>query len=224
MSVTKKRLADSIKVENGMKTYAAWGTLPVAVLLTVSFAMTADVKGEPAKTEQKLETATFAGGCFWCMEPPFDKLDGVVSTRSGYTGGHTKNPTYKQVSAGRTGHAEALQIRYDPGKISYDVLLSVFWRNIDPTTPDRQFCDLGSQYRTAIFYHNEEQKRLAEESKATLDHSKPFKEPIVTEMIPAPTFYKAEDYHQDYYKKNPVRYKFYRLACGRDKRLKELWG
>jgi peptide-methionine (S)-S-oxide reductase len=207
-----------------MKSYAAWETLPAAGLLTLIVAMTAATGGEPMKTEPRFETAIFAGGCFWCMEPPFDALEGVLSTTSGYTGGHQKNPTYQQVSTGGTGHAEAVQIRYDPGKISYDELLSVFWRNIDPTTPDRQFCDRGSQYRTAIFYHNEEQKRLAEKSRAALQHSNPFKEPIVTELVPASTFYKAEDYHQDYYKKNPIRYKFYRLACGRDLRLKELWG
>ncbi len=207
-----------------MKSYTAWGALLAMGLLTLSFAMIPHAKGVPMNTDSRFETATFAGGCFWCMEPPFDKLEGVVSTTSGYTGGHKKNPTYKQVSAGGTGHVEAMQIRYDPDKISYAELLSVFWRNIDPTTPDRQFCDRGFQYRTAIFYHNEEQKRLAEASKAALLQSKPFVEQIVTEMIPASTFYKAEDYHQDYYKKNPIRYTFYRYNCGRDKRLKELWG
>lgn len=167
--------------------------------------------------------ATFAGGCFWCMEPPYDKLDGVISTTSGYTGGHKDNPTYKEVSAGSTGHAEAVEIVYDPGKISYAELLDVFWHNIDPTVKDQQFCDHGNQYRTAIFYHDEEQKRLAEESKQALIESKRFTN-VFTEIVPAATFYVAEDYHQDYYKKNPLRYKYYRYGCGRDKRLEELWG
>jgi len=166
--------------------------------------------------------ATFAGGCFWCMEPPFDKLEGVISTISGYTGGKKKNPTYEEVSAGNTGHGEAVQVTYDPKKITYEKLLDVFWHNIDPLTPNRQFCDAGSQYRTAIFYHDENQKRLAEESKKSL--SKRFKEPIVTEIVPASEFYPAEEYHQDYYIKNPLRYKFYRYNCGRDQRLEALWG
>ena len=168
--------------------------------------------------------ATFAGGCFWCMEPPYDKLNGVISTTSGYTGGQKKNPTYEEVSAGRTGHAEALEIVYDPKKVSYQKLLDVFWRNIDPTVKDQQFCDVGSQYRTGIFYHDDEQKRLAEASKAALEKNKPFKGPIVTEITRAAEFYPAEEYHQDYYLKNPVRYKFYRNGCGRDARLKQLWG
>jgi peptide-methionine (S)-S-oxide reductase len=166
--------------------------------------------------------ATFAGGCFWCMEPPYDELDGVFSTISGYAGGKTKNPTYEQVSRGTTGHTEVVQVTYDPKKITYERLLDVFWRNVDPLTPNRQFCDIGSQYRTAIFYHDENQKRLAEESKKAL--SKRFKEPIVTEIVPAAEFYPAEDYHQDYYIKNPLRYKYYRYNCGRDQRLEALWG
>jgi peptide-methionine (S)-S-oxide reductase len=168
--------------------------------------------------------ATFAGGCFWCMEPPYDKLDGVISTTSGYTGGQKKNPTYEEVSSGRTGHAEAVEVVYDPKKINYEKLLDVFWHNIDPTVKDQQFCDVGSQYRTGIFYHDEEQKRLAEASKAAIEKSKPFKGAIVTEITRAMEFYPAEDYHQDYYLKNPVRYKFYRSGCGRDNRLKQLWG
>jgi len=168
--------------------------------------------------------ATFAGGCFWCMEPPFDKLDGVISTTSGYTGGEKKNPTYEEVSAGGTGHAEAVEIVYDPAKISYDALLKVFWHNIDPTVRNRQFCDVGSQYRTAIFYHDAQQKALAEASKAALERNKPFSGPVVTEIVAAGAFYPAEEYHQDFYLKNPVRYKFYRTTCGRDSRLKELWG
>ena len=168
--------------------------------------------------------ATFAGGCFWCMEPPYDKLPGVLSTTSGYMGGKKRSPTYEEVSTGTTGHTEVVQVVYDPAKVSYEKLLEVFWRNIDPTVRDQQFCDVGSQYRTAIFYHDEEQKRLAEASKAALEKSKPFKAPIVTPVQAAGEFWAAEDYHQDYYKKNPVRYKYYRTGCGRDDRLKQLWG
>ncbi len=171
-----------------------------------------------------LEKAAFAGGCFWCMEHPFDELPGVVSVTAGYTGGQKKNPTYEEVSAGGTGHAESVLIIYDPKRISYEKLLDVFWHNIDPTTPNRQFCDVGNQYRTAIFYYNETQRKLAEFSKKALEKSKPFKGPIVTEIVPADVFYPAEEYHQHYYKKNPIRYKFYRQGCGRDKRLRELWG
>ena len=171
-----------------------------------------------------LAKATFAGGCFWCMEPPFDKLEGVVSTTSGYIGGHQENPTYQEVSAGGTGHAEAVEIRYDPDKISYGELLDVFWHNIDPITANRQFCDSGSQYRSAIFYHNEAQQRLAKQSKQALEQSGRFSQPIVTKIVPATPFYPAETYHQDYYQKNPLRYKFYRYSCGRDQRLEELWG
>ena len=166
--------------------------------------------------------ATFAGGCFWCMEPPFDKLDGVSATISGYTGGKKKNPTYEEVSSGSTGHAEAVQIAYDPKKISYEKLLDVFWHNIDPLTANAQFCDHGSQYRSEIFFHDENQKKLAEVSKKEI--AKRFKEPVVTEITAATEFYPAEDYHQDYYKKNPLRYKFYRTGCGRDGRLEQLWG
>jgi peptide-methionine (S)-S-oxide reductase len=172
----------------------------------------------------RLEKTTFAGGCFWCMEAPFDKLDGVVSVTSGYTGGQKKNPSYEEVSVGGTGHAESVEIVYDPAKIGFPKLLDVFWHNIDPTVRDRQFCDAGHQYRSAIFYHGAEQKRLAEESKRTLERVKPFREPIVTEIVAAGTFYPAEEYHQHYYKKNPLRYAYYRKGCGRDKRLKELWG
>ena len=166
--------------------------------------------------------ATFAGGCFWCMEPPYDELEGVISTISGYIGGTKKNPTYEQVSAGTTGHTEAVQITYDPQKISYEKLLEVFWRNIDPLTANAQFCDSGSQYRSGIFYHDEAQKKLAEASKKRVQSR--FKKPIVTEIVRASEFYPAEDYHQDYYKKNPIRYKVYRYGCGRDQRLQELWG
>ena len=182
---------------------------------------------EEEKKADKLagtEAATFAGGCFWCMEPPFDELKGVISTTSGYTGGPENNPTYKEVSSGTTGHAEAVQIIYDPNTITYSQLLEVFWRNIDPTTPDRQFCDAGTQYRSAIFYHGEEQKQLAEESRKTIEKSGRFNGPVVTEIVPKSAFFPAESYHQDYYRKNPVRYKIYRYGCRRDQRLKELWG
>lgn len=157
------------------------------------------------------------------MEPPFDKLPEVISTISGYTGGHQKNPTYEEVSAGGTGHAESVQVTYDPAQVSYQKLLEVFWHNIDPTVKDAQFCDHGNQYRTAIFYHNPQQKRLAEQSREELLKSGRFKK-IYTEIVPAATFYPAEEYHQDYYRKNPLRYKFYRYNCGRDQRLEELWG
>jgi len=173
---------------------------------------------------QSTAKATFAGGCFWCMEPPYDKLPGVLSTTSGYMGGKKRSPTYEEVSTGTTGHTEVVQVVYDPAKVRYEKLLEVFWRNIDPTVRDQQFCDVGSQYRTAIFYHDDEQKRLAEASKAALEKSKPFKAPIVTPVQAAGEFWPAEDYHQDYYKKNPVRYKYYRTGCGRDDRLKQLWG
>ncbi|MCC7326217.1 MAG: peptide-methionine (S)-S-oxide reductase MsrA [Burkholderiales bacterium] len=168
--------------------------------------------------------ATFAGGCFWCMEPPYDKLPGVISTTSGYMGGTVKNPTYEQVSSGHTGHAEVVQVVYDPQKVSYDKLLEVFWHNVDPTVRDRQFCDRGNQYRTTIFVHTDEQHKIAEKSKELLAMTKPFKDPIVTPIVAATEFWPAEDYHQDYYEKNPLRYHYYRTGCGRDSRLKALWG
>jgi peptide-methionine (S)-S-oxide reductase len=171
----------------------------------------------------KTATAIFAGGCFWCVEADFDKVPGVVSTTSGYIGGTVKNPTYQQVSAGSTGHAEAVEIVYDPAKVSYAKLLDVFWRNIDPLVKDKQFCDSGDQYRSAIFYLDDEQKKLAEESKKQVD-AKFAPRTVYTQIVKADTFYKAEDYHQDYYKKNEARYKFYRWNCGRDQRLEQLWG
>jgi peptide-methionine (S)-S-oxide reductase len=170
------------------------------------------------------EKAIFAGGCFWCMEAPFDRLPGVVSVTAGYTGGTKVNPTYEEVSAGWTGHAEAVQVLFDPRRISYAQLLDVYWHNVDPTVKDRQFCDTGHQYRSAIFYQGEEQHRVALKSRDLLEKSRPFREPIVTEITPAGAFYPAEEYHQHYYKKNPLRYTYYRSACGRDKRLRELWG
>ena len=168
--------------------------------------------------------AVFAGGCFWCVESDFDKLPGVLSTTSGYIGGKTANPTYEQVSANTTGHAEAVEIVFDPAKVSYEKLVNHFWRTIDPTTVDRQFCDSGSPYRTAIFARDAEQLKIATASRAALEKSKPFKEPIVTEVVMAGAFFPAEAYHQDYYLKNPLRYKYYRASCGRDARLKQLWG
>jgi len=170
-----------------------------------------------------LETATFAGGCFWCVEADFEKVEGVAKVISGYTGGREKNPTYKEVSAGGTGHVEAVQVHYDPQKVSYKELLDVFLRHVDPTDPDGQFVDRGSQYRTVIFYHDEEQKRLAEESKKKLGASKRFNRPVVTEIRKFDIFYPAEEYHQDYYKKNPIRYKFYRWNSGRDQFLEKVW-
>ena len=174
--------------------------------------------------QKGLRTATFAGGCFWCVEADFEKVDGVVEVISGYTGGHKKTPTYKEVSAGGTGHLEAVQVVYDPEKISYKDLLAIFWRHVDPTDRDGQFVDRGLQYRTAIFYHDEEQRRLAEESKKELERAGRLGKPIVTEIVKLETFYRAEDYHQDYYKTNPVRYKFYRWNSGRDQFLKKAWG
>ena len=190
-----------------------WGRL-AAVLIALAFV-------RPAAADERAK-ATFAGGCFWCMQPPFETLEGVVSTTVGYTGGHTKNPTYEEVSAGGTGHAESIQIVYDPGKIDYAKLLDVFWHNVDPLTAEAQFCDHGHQYRTAIFYHDETQHRLAEESKAQL--AKRFGQPIATDIVAATEFYPAEEYHQKYHEKNPVRYRYYRWNCGRDQRLKEVWG
>ncbi|MCH6582086.1 MAG: peptide-methionine (S)-S-oxide reductase MsrA [Proteobacteria bacterium] len=200
-----------------MKTRTFWG-LPLITALIVG------AGAVHAASPSEVETATFAGGCFWCIEADFDKVEGVISTTSGYIGGDKKNPTYKQVSAGGTGHTEAVQIVYDPAKVTYAELLKVLWRNIDPTTPNRQFCDAGSQYRAEIFHHNEKQKYLAEQSKREVESTKPFEAPIVTQITMASEFYPAEEYHQDYYLKNPVRYKIYRYGCGRDKRLKQLWG
>jgi peptide-methionine (S)-S-oxide reductase len=195
-----------------------------AAAVALSAAAGALAQQQTAMPEDGQAVATFAGGCFWCMEPPYDKLDGVVATISGYTGGTKVDPTYQEVSAGGTGHTEAVQVTYDPDKVSYERLLEVFWENVDPLDAGGQFCDRGSQYRTGIFVHDGEQRRLAEASKQELEESGRFEEPIVTEIEEAGPFYPAEDYHQDYYEKNPVRYKFYRWGCGRDQRLAELWG
>ena len=189
----------------------------------------ADVQHESSSGNQPTETrdseiAVFAGGCFWCTEADFDKIPGVISTTSGYIGGRVPNPTYKQVSRGKTGHVEAVQVRFDPSKTSYSRLLAAFWPTIDPITANGQFCDRGSQYRSAIFYYNEDQKKQAEASRAELAASARFNRPIATEILPATTFYPAEEYHQDYYIKNPIRYRYYRSNCGRDARLAEVWG
>jgi peptide-methionine (S)-S-oxide reductase len=168
--------------------------------------------------------ATFAGGCFWCVEADFDKVPGVIRTTSGYTGGTVANPSYQQVSAGRTGHAEVVRIEFDPSRVSYERLLQLYWRSIDPTTPDRQFCDVGTPYRTAIFVHGQAQAQAARASLAELQRTQPFREPVVTTIEPAGPFYEAEAYHQDYHLKNPLRYRYYRSSCGRDARLQQLWG
>ena len=177
-----------------------------------------------AQPAADLAKATFAGGCFWCMESPFDELRGVVSTTSGYTGGHHANPTYEEVSAGRTGHAEAVQVVYDPAVVSYERLLEVFWHNVDALDAGGQFCDRGSQYRTGIFYHTDGQRAQAEASKLALENAHVLPGKIVTEIVAAGEFYPAEDYHQDYYDRNPIRYTYYRFSCGRDGRLEDLWG
>jgi peptide-methionine (S)-S-oxide reductase len=187
-----------------------------------SAAFAADPPADKARLEGSA-TAIFAGGCFWCVEADFEKLPGVIEAESGYAGGRLPNPTYKQVSAGGTGHAEVARIYYDPRKVSYEQLLEYFWHHVDPTVKDRQFCDEGNQYRTAIFYRNDREKAAAEASKAALEKSGRFAK-IYTEIAPAGTFYPAEEYHQDYYKKNPIRYKYYRTACGRDARVAEVWG
>ncbi len=194
-----------------------WDALP--------FYATAGSVSKAPEANANLATATFAGGCFWCMEKPFDELDGVLSTTSGYTGGTKVDPTYAEVSAGGTGHVEAVEVVYDPAKVNYDTLLNVFWKNVDPVDDRGQFCDKGSQYQAKIFVHGDEQQALAEQSKRSLMAEPKFEaNPIVTAIEPAQTFYPAEDYHQDYYLKHPVRYKFYRTACGRDQRLAEVWG
>jgi peptide-methionine (S)-S-oxide reductase len=192
---------------------------PIGIVLSLAIVASAaaQTSAPPASA-----TATFAGGCFWCTEADFDKVEGVISTTSGYIGGMAVNPTYEQVVTGRTGHTEAVEVIYNPAVVSYERLLDVFWRNHDPLAKDRQFCDRGNQYRPGIFYHNDEQRALAAATKQK--HQARFKQPIQTEITAATTFYKAEDYHQDYYKKNPVRYQFYRFNCGRDARLEELWG
>jgi peptide methionine sulfoxide reductase msrA/msrB len=198
----------------------------LGTLLLLPF-MAMEVNAGPMQgggTMEHLEKATFAGGCFWCMTPPFEKLEGVEKVVSGYTGGHTVNPTYEDVTSETTGHYESVEITYDPSKVSYEKLLDVFWHQINPTDAGGQFVDRGPSYRSAIFFHNEEQKRLAEESKKKLAASGKFDKPIVTEILPAGPFYPAEEYHQDYWKKNPIRYKFYRYNSGRDQYIEKTWG
>ncbi|MBC53032.1 MAG: peptide-methionine (S)-S-oxide reductase [Gammaproteobacteria bacterium] len=198
--------------------------IPNTLLLMSVLAGTLAVQAQDTQPPQTA-VATFAGGCFWCMEPPYDELDGVLSTTSGYIGGSVPDPSYEQVLTGRTGHAEAVQVEYDPDRISYEELLTVFWRNIDPLDVGGQFCDRGSQYRSAIFYHNDRQQQLAQASRDRLEEQAGLPGPIVTEIVSAPAdeFYRAEDYHQNYYQEHSVRYKFYRWNCGRDERLEELW-
>ena len=196
----------------------------MARLLSAVLLLCATVGAAQAQTNASPQTATatFAGGCFWCVEADFDKVPGVISTTSGYTAGKVANPTYGQVSAGGTGHTEAVEVVYDPAKVSYEQLVTFFWRTIDPLVKDQQFCDHGDMYRTAIFYRNDQEKQVAESTKAQVEQQ--LKKPVFTEIAPAAPFYKAEDYHQDYYLKNPNRYKFYRWNCGRDQRLAEVWG
>ena len=199
------------------------GLVHSAVVMAAVLAGSSPLGAAPGEAGgDELAQAIFAGGCFWCMEPPYDKLEGVVATTSGYTGGHLKDPSYEDVTAGDTGHYEAVRVTYDPDQTSYQRLLEVFWRNIDPFDAGGQFCDRGSSYRSAIFYGNEKQKALARESLERMQAR--FDKPVVTPVLPAETFWPAEDYHQDYYEKNPVRYKFYRYTCGRDARLEEIWG
>jgi peptide-methionine (S)-S-oxide reductase len=198
----------------------------LGVLAVLLAAATGSVLAAPTPPAPPgMAKATFAGGCFWCMEGPFDLVPGVISTTSGYTGGTVRDPGYELVSSGSTGHAESVEVVYDPSKVSYEQLLDVFWHNVDPTDAAGQFCDRGNQYRTAIFFHDDKQKKAAELSKKAIEDAGTLKKKrIVTEIVPAGPFYAAEDYHQDYYKKNAFRYKFYRLNCGRDQRLKDLWG
>lgn len=196
----------------------------IIILIFAMLMFPSQTHAEGVSNPPALLKATFAGGCFWCMQPFFDKTKGVKETSVGYTGGQTKNPTYEQVSSGTTGHAEAIQIIYDPKEVSYQKLLDIYWRNIDPTTKNQQFFDRGTQYRTAIFYHNEEQKRSAAESKAQMEASGKFKKPIVTEIVAASEFYPAEEYHQKYYKKNSLQYKAYSTGSGRDRFFEKIWG
>ncbi len=195
--------------------------ITVAILLIGAWSMQSTSQ---AAADATLGKAYFAGGCFWCMEEVFEKVEGVLSATSGYMGGAVSNPTYEEVSAGRTGHTESVEVVYDPAKVSYQKLLDAFWRNVDPITPNAQFCDHGSQYRSAIFFQTEAEKRASDSSKQVIEQSRRFKEPIVTQIAMAPQFYHAEEYHQDFYKKNPIRYKLYKYNCGRAQRLEELWG
>lgn len=196
----------------------------IAAMTALSSAAQPDATRPASASAPATAVATFAGGCFWSMEPPFDRQDGVIETTVGYMGGRERNPTYEQVSSGATGHAEVVSVRFDPARITYERLLEVFWRNIDPTTRDGQFCDIGPQYRSAIFVHDPEQRRVAEASRAALEKTRPFRAPLVTPVVDAGEFWPAEDEHQDYYLRHPFRYGQYRSGCGRDRRLAELWG
>jgi peptide-methionine (S)-S-oxide reductase len=196
----------------------------LAALLLLAAATTVQAQEASVPEPMQVETAVFAGGCFWCVEEAFDEVEGVLATTSGYTGGDVENPSYEQVSAGGTGHYEAVRVRYDPERVSYDTLLEAFWHNIDPTDPDGQFCDQGSSYRSAIFWRTPAQREQAEASKAALEQDPEAPSPVATEILRAGAFYEAEGYHQDYYRKNPLRYRFYKTACGRKSRLEELWG
>ena len=207
---------DVKKKELGMKKISS-------KLFSLPIAFCCSLFGTLDASEVNEETATFAGGCFWCLQHDFDRVKGVIKTTAGFTGGNKENPSYEEVSAGNTGHVEAVQVIYDPKKITYHELLNYYWHNIDPTRNDGQFCDKGSQYRPVIFYHNEMQRKMAEKYKQNLIESNEI-HPVLVEILPSKTFYPAEKYHQEYYKKNPFRYKYYRKTCGRDKRLKELWG
>lgn len=204
-----------------MRREASLSMLMFAILLVGAWTAQSTSRAATDATPSK---AYFAGGCFWCMEEAFEKVEGVLSATSGYMGGRVANPSYEEVSAGRTGHAESVEVVYDPSRVSYQKLLEAFWHNVDPLTPNAQFCDHGSQYRSAIFYQTDEEKRASETSKQALEQSKRFTEPIVTQIVQASQFYPAEEYHQDFYKKNPIRYKFYKYNCGRAQRLETLWG
>ena len=204
-----------------MRRQVALAVLIVAISLIGSWNLQS---ASQAAVDGTLSKAYFAGGCFWCMEEAFEKVEGVLSATSGYMGGTVANPSYEAVSAGRTGHAESVEVVYDPAKVSYQKLLDAFWHNVDPVTPNAQFCDHGSQYRSAIFFQTDEEKRASDASKQAIEQSKRFQEPIVTQIVMASQFYPAEEYHQDYYKKNPIRYQFYKYNCGRAKRLEALWG
>jgi peptide-methionine (S)-S-oxide reductase len=200
------------------------GRLSCLIVSFVALAVLAIASPPSTASAAELAKAYFAGGCFWCMEEALEKVDGVTAVVSGYMGGTVASPNYEEVSAGQTGHAESVEVSYDPGKVAYQHLLDVFWHNVDPLTPNAQFCDHGNQYRAAIFYRTEEEKRLAESSKQVIEQSKRFREPIVTLIEKASTFFSAEEYHQDFYKKNPIRYKYYKFSCGRAQRLETLWG
>ena len=226
----KHRLNTRLRNLSPTRLRTAWLATTLAVAALAGAATWAGAQGSSASTSAApaptavTALATFAGGCFWCVEADFDKVPGVISTTSGYTGGTVPNPRYEDVAAKRTGHAEVVRIVFDPAKVSYETLLQKYWRSIDPTTKDRQFCDSGSPYRSAIYTHDAAQASAARASLAALEKSKPFPQPIVTSIEAAGPFYEAEGYHQDYYKKNPVRYNYYRLNCGRDARLQQLWG